>query len=248
MSYESYDLGHERRNGLPTDQALMILHVQTLFTHDAHARLLRVNEPGGGGVAPRLFLGRTKEGNLWRLRSDLSETLIEQLEELCMDEPVNQELNSKPRHFEDYVRVLETHTPVQNIWQGPTYQFTQYLEPSRPVVAITEANAELLKGGFEDLISELPDWQPFLAIVENGQAISVCRSVRITPHAHEAGVETLPHFRGEGYAKDVVAGWARLVRSMGAVPLYDTSWENTASQAVAKKLQLVPYGADFHIT
>jgi RimJ/RimL family protein N-acetyltransferase len=248
MSNESYDLGHERRNDLLTNQELMTLHVQALFTQDAHARLLRVNEPGGGGLAPRLFLGRSREGNLWRFRADLSEMLIEELEALCANEPVDQALNSKPRYFEDYMRLLETHTPVQNIWQGPTYQFTQYLEPSRQVVTITEANAGLLQGEFEELISELPNWQPFLAVVEEGRAVSVCRSVRITSDAHEAGVETLPEFRGKGYARDVVAGWAHLVRSMGAVPLYDTSWKNTASQAVAKKLQLVPYGADFHIT
>ncbi len=28
-----------------TDQELMAIHVQALFTHDAHARLLFVNEP-----------------------------------------------------------------------------------------------------------------------------------------------------------------------------------------------------------
>jgi RimJ/RimL family protein N-acetyltransferase len=248
MSHESYDPGHERRNDLPTNQELMTLHVQALFTHNEQSRLLCINEPGGGGFAPRLFLGRTREGNVWRFRADLPETLIEPLKELCVDEPVSQALNSKPRHVEDYLRLLETHAPVQTIWQGPAYQFTEYLETSRPVVAITQANAELLHGGFEGLIPELPDWQPFLAVVENGQAVSVCRSVRITPNAHEAGVETLPDFRGKGYAKDVVAGWARLVRSMGAIPLYDTSWENTASQAVARKLQLVVYGTDFHIT
>jgi hypothetical protein len=78
--------------------------------------------------------------------------------------------------------------------------------------------------------------------------VAVCRSVRITPAAHEAGVETLSAFRGRGYAQDVVAGWARVVQSLGALPFYGTSWENTASQAVAKKWHLVPYGADFHVT
>ena len=78
--------------------------------------------------------------------------------------------------------------------------------------------------------------------------MSVCRSVRITPAAHEAGVETLPAFRGRGYAPDVVAGWARVVQSLGAMPFYSTSWENTASQAVAKKRHLVPYGTDLHVT
>jgi len=31
-------------------------------------------------------------------------------------------------------------------------------------------------------------------------------------------------------------------------PVYSTSWENAASQAVARKLGLTMYAADFHIT
>jgi len=231
-----------------TDQELMVMHVQALFTHNAHARLLSVNEPGGGAPAPRLFLGRTREGNLWRLRADLPEILIEDLEALCLDEPVGNAFHSPPRHVEAYMRLLETHAPVQELWMGPAYRFAAYLEPSRPLLALTETQAEMLRGGFEKLVAELPTWQPFLAIVEGERAVSVCRSVRITPAAHEAGVETLPEFRGKGYAKDVVAGWARVVQSLGAIPLYSTSWENTAAQAVARKLHLVPYGADFQIT
>jgi RimJ/RimL family protein N-acetyltransferase len=226
----------------------MALHIQALFTHDAHSRLLRINEPGGGDIASRLFLGRTQTGNLWRFRADLPESLIEELEALCRDEPVGQEFHLRPRHFEAYMQLLEAHAPAQKWWMGPAYHFTQYPEPSRPLLAITETNAEILQGGFEELVEELPDWQPFLALIEDGRAVSVCRSVRITPQAHEAGVETLPEFRGRGYAKEVVAGWARLVHAMDAMPLYSTSWENTASQAVAKKLNLVPFGSDFHIT
>ena len=230
-----------------TAQELMAIHIQALFTHDANSRLLFVNEPGGGTPSPRLFLGRTREGNLWRFRADLPETLVEELEALCVDEPIGKELHTPPRHVESYVRLLETHAPVCELSLGPAYHFTQYLEPSRPVLAITETNGGALRGGFEELVAELPDWQPFVALVEGSRAVSVCRSVRITPAAHEAGVETLPDFRGQGYAKDVVAGWARFVHSMGALPLYSTSWENTASQAVAKKLQMELYGADFHV-
>jgi len=77
--------------------------------------------------------------------------------------------------------------------------------------------------------------------------VSGCRSVLITPEAHEAGVETLPEFRGKEYAKDVVAKWLWLVRATGTIPLYSTSWENTASQTVARKMRLKLYGADFQI-
>ncbi|HEX7175713.1 MAG TPA: GNAT family N-acetyltransferase [Pyrinomonadaceae bacterium] len=170
------------------------------------------------------------------------------METLCADEPPGAEFRSTHRHVEAYVRLLETHAPVHRQWAGPAYRFTEYLEPSRPLLAITETNAEMLRGGFEELIAELPECQPFVAVVEDGMAVSVCRSVRITSAAHEAGVETLPDFRGKGYAKDAVAGWARLVRSVGATPLYSTSWENTASQALAKKSRLVLYGSDFHVT
>ena len=233
---------------MSSDKELMAIHIQALFTHDAHSRLLLVNEPGGGGPAPRLFLGRTAEGNLWRFRTDVPELLIQELEALCMDEPAGEALRDEPRHFEKYIRLLETHAPVQEVALGPAYQFLYFFEPSRVLLTITETNAEMLQGGFEGLIAELQDWQPFLAIVEQNKAVSVCRSVRITPRAHEAGVETLPDFRGKGYAADVVAGWASLVKSRGAIPLYSTSRDNIASQAVARKLQLVRYGEDFHIT
>lgn len=230
------------------DLELMAAHARALFTHDARSRLLSVNEPGGGGLAPRLFLGRTRRGNVRRFRADLPETLVEELETLCRDEPTGHELSSPPRHAAAYVRLLEADAPVRTVEAGPAYRFAEYAEPGRPPLALTERDAAVLHGGFENLIAELPEWQPFLALMDGGRAVSVCRSVRITAEAHEAGVETLPDFRGRGYAGDVVAGWALLVRSLGAIPLYSTSWGNAASQAVARKLRLMAYGADFHIT
>lgn len=231
-----------------TDQQLMSIHIQALFTQDARSRLLLVNEPGGGPAASLMYFGRTRTHNLWRFRADLPASLVEKLERLCVDEPVDLDLDNAPRHVESYLRLLEPHAPVHKVWTGPAYAFTEYPEPASPLLAITETNAERLQGGFEELISELPTYQPFLAILEEGRAVSVCRSVRITPEAHEAGVETLPDFRGKGYAKEVVAGWARLVKSTGAIPLYSTSWENKASQAVAKKLGLAMYGCDFQVS
>lgn len=66
--------------------------------------------------------------------------------------------------------------------------------------------------------------------------------------ALEAGVETARPYRGRGYAARVVAAWAREVRDMGRVPLYSTSWKNEASRAVARKLALICFGNDLHIT
>lgn len=231
-----------------TDQELMEIHVRALFSHDGRDQLLLVNEPGGTAPAPRLFLGRTRAGNVWRFRADLPKALVDELEALCADEPVVDDLRGLPRRAGEYTRLLDAHAPARVVEAGPAYRFAEYFEPSRPLVAVTEANAEVLRGGFEGFVTELPDWQPFVALVEDGRAVSICRSVRVTAAAHEAGVETLPDFRGRGYAKEVVAGWASLVKALGAAPLYSTSWENHASQQVAKKLRLATYSADFQIT
>ena len=233
-----------------TDLQLISMHVRALFTHDAESRIVFVNEPDSAvEPAPRLFLGRTRTGNVWRFRADVPEGLTRELGLLCADEPpVNTDFREPPRHADKYVQLLETHGSVDQVSTGPAYYFPEEIPSSRQPIAVTERDAEKLQGGFEKLIVELPAWQPFVALMENGRAVSVCRSVRITPEAHEAGVETLPDFRGHGYAKDVTAEWARRVRSAGAIPLYSTSWENTSSQAVAGKLRLTCYGADFHVT
>jgi RimJ/RimL family protein N-acetyltransferase len=234
---------------MTTDYELMNAHVRALFTHDFESRLLFVNEPGGTtNKAARMFFGRTRAGNLWRFRADLPENLREELAALCAKEPVGEELREPPRYAETYVRLLEQHAPVQELEAGPAYQFTENAGQSKSVLVVTEENAGILQGGFEDFVAELPDWQPFVALVENNRAVSICRSARITPEAHEAGVETLPNFRGKGCAQKVTAEWARLVLAAGAMPLYSTAWDNVASQAVARKLNLRCYGSDFHIT
>ncbi len=60
-----------------TDLELMNIHISALFTHNVESRLLFVNEPGGAVIpAPRLFLGRTRAGNVWRFHADFAgETL-----------------------------------------------------------------------------------------------------------------------------------------------------------------------------
>ena len=68
------------------------------------------------------------------------------------------------------------------------------------------------------------------------------------PLAAEAGIETLPAYRRRGLGAQAVVKWASLVRESGRTPLYSTSWENTASQGLAKNLRLVQYGTDLHLS
>jgi hypothetical protein len=87
-----------------------------------------------------------------------------------------------------------------------------------------------------------------VALTVDGHAAAVCCSGRRTGTAHEAAVETAAPYRGRGYAARVVGAWARAVREMGCVPLYSTSWQNEASRDVARKLALICFGSDLHIT
>ncbi|HEY0459956.1 MAG TPA: GNAT family N-acetyltransferase [Pyrinomonadaceae bacterium] len=235
---------------MPTDLELMHMHARALFTYNAGSRLVFVNEPNGAPVsAPRLFLGRTPAGNIWRFRADVSGEIVKELNVLCASEPpVDADSDEPPRYLDEIVRLLEKQSPVEKICGGPAYQFADYEMPSKnSLTAVTRDNAEILKNGFEDLVADVAVEQPFIAITEENRAVSVCRSVRITREAHEAGLETLPEFRGKGYAADVTSEWARRVRASCALSLYSTSWENKASQAVARKLRLRCYGSDFEI-
>ena len=232
---------------MPSDWDLMHMHVEALFTHDIHQRLYTVNEPDGA-PAPRFYLGRTPEGNLCRFRADVPDSLVQRVETLCADEPFTNDLRTPPRHCEAYQELLHAYAPIERLWMGPAYQFPDELPPAPQVVRITQENEDLLRLGFADLMPELAARQPCVAVVQTGRAVSICCSVRITSQAHEAGLETLPAYRGKGYAAQVVAGWAAGVREVGAVPMYSTDWENSASQGVARKVGLVLYGVDFHVT
>lgn len=51
-----------------TDLELMNLHIRALFTYNATSQMLYVNEPDSAVIpAPRFLLGRTREGNVWRV-------------------------------------------------------------------------------------------------------------------------------------------------------------------------------------
>jgi hypothetical protein len=232
---------------LISELELMRIHLEAEFTHDSTGRMRSVNEPGGSD-APKFFLGRTAEGNMWRLRHDVGADLVQALEALCKREPVGKDITLPRDSAAAYTRLLAQRAPIQNLWTGPAFRFPDEVPTAPETVLVTEANADVLHPHFKEWLDDIAHAQPFLALLVGGRAVSICCSVRITGEAHEAGVETFHEVRGCGHAAQVVAAWANAVRQIGPIPLYSTSWRNTASQAVAKKLGLVQYGADLHIT
>jgi hypothetical protein len=142
---------------------------------------------------------------------------------------------------------LSRQAPVGQISMGPAWCFPDEIErPAEPVVAVG-TDRGILGDAFAWLADIYPLWQPAWAVAYEGRAVSVCFSARNTPEAAEAGVETAEDFRGRGYAVAAVAAWAGAVRAEGRTPLYSTSWDNLASQRVARKLGLRLYGADLSV-
>jgi RimJ/RimL family protein N-acetyltransferase len=232
-----------------SDRELMKIQVEVLFTQDENGCLLGLNEPDGDAEpAPRFFLGYTNEGSICRFRFDLPENVEASLKEVAAAEPMLMDSQTVPRSHDPFKDILQSHAPIERVWVGPAYRFPERIAPPANVVRLSPENADLLKGDFAQMVPELNDGRPYLAVIEDSQAVSICRSVRLSSRAHEAGVDTLDAYRRRGYATSVVAAWALAVRSLNLIPLYSTSWDNVASQGVAQRLGLVQYGVDYHVT
>jgi len=225
----------------------MELHVEALFVHDDNRRMVRVNV-AEQIEAPRFFLGRTPAGIIVRFGVDLPDEVAEQLTELSRTETLDLSIKD-PVHRAEYISILETHSSIKGVFHEQAFVFpgdvTQSAQPH--VVRVTDENADLLRGGFEDWLPDIRTAQPFVAFVQDDRAVSLCASVRITHDAHECGIETLADQRGRGYAAQTAIGWAAEVRKLGVTPLYSTMWSNISSQRVASKIGCVRFGSDFYI-
>jgi hypothetical protein len=225
----------------------MDLHAAALFRHDAAGRIVTTNEPDGDR-APRLYLGRTTAGNLWRFRDDLPTDLVRELDAILTLEPVAADLHQPAACLAALHDALANHAPVVDTEQGPAWYFPDAIAPPSNVVTILPSTRHLLREHSPYTAEHLEDLQPCLAVVEDDVAVSICATVRLTAAAAEAGVGTVPAYRGRGYATAVTAAWANAIRQSGRIPLYSTTWDNTASRGVARCLGLIPYATDCSLT
>jgi hypothetical protein len=224
----------------------MQLQAETLYRYNAEGRMLCVNEPGDP-PADRFFMGRTLQGNLWRFRYDLPAAIVEQLEALCRTEPISAELARPPLHYDAIRAVLQVQAPIEGEYRGPAYRVPDSVQAPAGVVLISAANEHLLQPWFMDWLPVDPE-QTVAAVLEEQVAVAICFCSRLTGRAAEAGVETATPFRRRGYAAAATAGWAAELRRRGRIALYSTSWDNLASQGVARKLGMRMYGEDWSIS
>lgn len=224
------------------------MHVEAEFVHDSNQRMLRVNVPQSG-TAPRFFLGQTPSGVIRRYRYDVDDVVRDQLEAASASARIGEFKLDAPLDLAPFVEILARSAPIEYASVGLAFSWPTAFEAGHDTrVLQTALDAEVLRPLLPDWIPDVRDSQPFVARLVGEAAVAACCSVRITREAHEAGVETVPEYRGQRHAAAVVATWASLVRERGLNPIYSTLWQNTASQAVARKLGLTLIGRDLHVT
>src|SRR5581483_10170332 len=201
------------------DLALMALRADTLFTYDDRGRMALTNEPCAIArrPAPRLFVGRTPSGCVLRVGADVSESLAERLAALASAAAPMADLCVAPAILAGMRALLEHDAPVTEETSGPAYRFPDLTRGEGDVARLTEDNRTLTRPTFPWLEREWADWQPCFVKIEDGAAVAACYSARIGARVAEAGVATLPDFRGRGHATAVVAAWGAAIRASGCI-------------------------------
>jgi RimJ/RimL family protein N-acetyltransferase len=213
--------------------SLAALQLRTLFTFDGDGHLVATRE-SHPAPAPRLFIVRTFDEVAWATQAEAPDEVVR----LAQTEPPLTDLRRPPVHADRYVRLLG-----DEVESGPAFTFPVDLELHPDVVRVEEYAA--LRNRFAP--DEIAGRSPIYAVIEDGIAVSFCHCARSSDQAAEAGLFTEPLHRGHGLGTRVTASWAAAIRAEGRTPIYSTSWDNTASLAVARKLGLVPFGSDFSV-
>lgn len=220
--------------------------LEVLFSRDGAGRLRATRGPAPR-AAPRLFLARSADENVWAFASGLDADLERELQQLCSAEP-RLAAPSPAAAPLCRKRVLELLSPVAFEYRGPCFLLPDAL-PHDPRAREIEAHERFdYRDAFPWLAAEYEAIAPVAIAFESGQPAAICHSPRgLTDRAAEAGVETLARHRGRGLATAAVACWARAVQRSGRLALYSTAWENRASLRVAQRLAARIYGENWHV-
>ncbi|MGC8488877.1 MAG: GNAT family N-acetyltransferase [Clostridia bacterium] len=228
------------------EQATPALQMRTLFRMNRRGRIVGSNEPDGEH-GPAFVIIRGLGQVAWAVHADVPEDLARELDALAGREPSLRRPEDEPVYAGRY-RDLVGGT----VYSGPSFYFHQVSRPGPQGLdeIATVTDERVLQVHFSGWrTGEIALGRaPVRAVLRDGAAVSVAFSARWGSQAVEAGVDTAEAFRGQGLAPRVVAAWAQATLALGRLPLYSTSWDNGASRAVARKLDLRLYAAEWALS
>lgn len=221
------------------------LQLKTLFILDDRGRIISTREPLPS-PGPIFILIRGETTVDWAIRADVADDVADELNALARQEVASTEWGQPPVHARHYQNVLGGRVSF-----GPAFEFPNPTEITEITAVVVEIHDEArLHRHFSGwVVGEIEAGAaPMIAVLSEGEPVSVCFCSRRSEIAAEAGLETALAFRGRGYAPLVTEAWAASVRAGGRIPLYSTDWANTASLAVARKLGLRTYATNWSIS
>ena len=220
---------------------LLDVRLETMWRHDERGRIVATNRPEGG-PAPRLVVSRSAAGAVWRTGPDVTDRQLADLEPLLGAD--DDWRTDTPAAVDDIVAALGG----GEIDGGPNYRpGPSMTAPMGETVVVTPADVHMLESLMGDWVADVGSRDPVAATIVDGRAVAVCMSARVGARVHEAGVETHPDHRGRGHGLAAVAEWRVAVERRGAIPLYCTSWSNSASKRLAAAAGFEHYATDLYV-
>lgn len=117
--------------------------------------------------------------------------------------------------------ILAKDRPCKDVWGGKGYVFRNSPDPAE----------------FPDVVQH----EGAFVIITEGKSVASAWSQEQNDKAAELAVEVLPQYRRRGYARQVSAAWANDVMQSGRIAFYSHLHNNTASEALARSLEIVQY-------
>ncbi len=230
------------------DQILLRQRIELRYRLDAAGRLVGENLPEDPADrnAPSLYACLGADLLVYAFRHDVSAERVEHATAVL--EALADALFESPDQFADAGEAIAaTWGEGAALRAGPIYRVPRGLPQDPDVVLVAAAQSDALARSFPHTHAHLAALAPCAARLVDGNAVSICRTVRRSRFALEAGVDTVEAHRGRGYGAGVVAAWAEQAWQAGQVPCFSMDWSNEASLNLARRLGMMAIGAEFSL-
>ena len=225
---------------------LMDIHIETMFTINRSNDLCNINRTWDKTQpAPHFFLGITEDMDIiYRFRYDVTQFI--------RDKTINdiiKNINYATTVINmDYIHKLLTLYDSKEYVSDICFYIPKPSSLNNNCVMFNEKYSKLLSNDeINNILDDYLSNQPCAVLIYQNEIVSVCQSVRKSNKAHEAGIDTLESYRGNGYAGKVLSYWASKVYEAGCLPLYTVSTNNNISKLVAERAGLILYGNSLYI-
>jgi hypothetical protein len=219
--------------------AVLRLELETLWVTDSRGRL-ECSRTRDMRRAPLVAVAAGGDSVLWSCSSTVPDDVGAQIDEvLAAESPKDAHVGWHPDAAAVLLELLAELGPVGRVERGPSFVLTDLPDVPEGIECWSGSDADrqrlsglMPEGDRQSLL------EPWAVAVANGRVAAVCETARSAPAAVEAGVWTYEAYRRQGFGAAVTAAWTAIVADRTV--FYSTSFDNLASQGIARRLGLRP--------